>query len=94
MFAAEKSGRSYRTPVNVFRTRDGFAVALTYGPDAEWVRNVSAAGGALFRSRGKTAQVSNPRIVHDESRSYVPALVRVILARIHVEDFLLVDITA
>lgn len=86
-----KSGRSYRTPVNVFRTDDGFAVALTYGRDAEWVRNVSAAGGAVIRSRGKTVPVSNPRIVHDQSRSYVPAFVRLILARVHVDDFLLLD---
>jgi deazaflavin-dependent oxidoreductase (nitroreductase family) len=88
-----KSGRSYRTPVNVFRTDDGFAVALTYGRDAEWVRNVTAAGNAVIRSRGRTAPVSNPRIVHDESQSYVPALVRLILSRLHVDDFLLVDAT-
>jgi deazaflavin-dependent oxidoreductase (nitroreductase family) len=86
-----KSGRSYRTPVNVFRTGDGFAVALTYGRDAEWVRNVSAAGGAVIRSRGKTVPVSHPRIVQDESRSYAPAFVRLILARVHVDEFLLVD---
>ena len=30
----------YRTPVNVFRTKDGFRFALTYGRDAEWVRDL------------------------------------------------------
>jgi deazaflavin-dependent oxidoreductase (nitroreductase family) len=39
-----KSGRVYRTPVNVFPAPDGYTVALTYGADAEWVRNVVAAG--------------------------------------------------
>jgi F420H(2)-dependent quinone reductase len=40
-----KSGRVYRTPVNVFRTPEGFLIALTYGRESEWVRNVVAAGG-------------------------------------------------
>src|ERR1700681_4045004 len=40
-----KSGRLYRTPVNVFRAPDGFLIALTYGRDSEWVRNVVSAGG-------------------------------------------------
>src|ERR1700750_2153566 len=84
-----KSGRSYQTPVNVFRTDDGFAVALTYGSDAQWVRNVLAAGTAVIRSHGRSVPVDHPRIVHDESRRYVPAGVRIMLGRLHVDDFLL-----
>src|SRR6202040_28441 len=38
-----KSGRVYRTPVNVFRAPQGFLIALTYGRDSEWVKNVVAA---------------------------------------------------
>src|SRR5690349_19014090 len=40
-----KSGRRYRTPVNVFRETDTFLIALTYGRDSGWVKNVLAAGG-------------------------------------------------
>src|SRR5215467_3082279 len=40
-----RSGRLYRTPINLFRTADGFLIALTYGRDSEWVQNVLAAGG-------------------------------------------------
>src|ERR1700686_3590454 len=39
-----KSGRVYRTPVNIFRAPDGFLIALTYGRESEWVKNVMAAG--------------------------------------------------
>ena len=85
------SGRVYRTPVNVFRTEDGFAIALTYGRDAEWVRNVLAADGATVVSRGKATPVGRPRIVHDETRGYVPGPVRAILGRLDVDDFLLVE---
>ena len=44
-----KSGKVYRTPVNVFRAPEGFLVALTYGRESEWVKNVVAAGGARLR---------------------------------------------
>ena len=33
-----KSGKLYRTPVNVFRAPEGFLIALTYGRESEWVR--------------------------------------------------------
>src|SRR6266436_9363468 len=46
-----KSGRLYRTPVNVFREPDGFLVALTYGRDSGWVKNVLAAGGCQIETR-------------------------------------------
>ncbi|MFG1711043.1 nitroreductase family deazaflavin-dependent oxidoreductase [Nonomuraea sp. M3C6] len=40
-----RSGRSYKTPVSIFRRPDGYVAALTYGPDRDWVKNVIAAGG-------------------------------------------------
>jgi hypothetical protein len=44
-----KSARVSRTPVNVFRVPEGFLIALTYGRESEWVKNVLAAGGASLR---------------------------------------------
>lgn len=41
-----RSGRAYTTPVNVFRTAEGYAVALTYGAESDWVKNVEAADAA------------------------------------------------
>src|SRR5690606_5413410 len=38
-----RSGREYRLPLNVFRSGDTFVFALTYGSNADWVRNVMAA---------------------------------------------------
>src|ERR1700674_5012745 len=49
--AGRKSGRLYRTPVNVFREPDGFLIALTYGRECEWVRNVLATGGCQLETR-------------------------------------------
>ena len=46
-----KSGKVYRTPVNVFRASNGFIIALTYSSQSEWVKNVLAAGGCNPNSR-------------------------------------------
>lgn len=56
-----KSGRVYRTPVNVFREPDGFLIALTYGRDSEWVRNVLAAGRIPERLEKATHMVESRR---------------------------------
>lgn len=85
-----KSGRVYRTPVNVFRRPGGFVIALTYG-GGDWVDNVLAAGEAQIRTRGHSHHVANPRVVTDPARAAVPAAVRAVFGRIHVDDFLHVD---
>ena len=55
-----KPGKLYRTPVNVFREADGFLIALTYGRECEWVKNVLAAGGCELETRGVRYQLSAP----------------------------------
>lgn len=83
-----RSGRSYRTPVNVFRTDQGYVIALTYGPDADWVRNVIAAGGCELELRGRAVRLTEPRLLHDERRGQVPWLPRRMLTIAGVSDFL------
>ena len=83
-----KSGRQYRTPVLVFRRGDRIIVALTYGSDAQWVQNVLAAGGCELETEGRVLQLSHPRLLHDEQRSNMLALVRLILGALKVSDFL------
>ena len=46
-----KSGKVYRTPVNVFRAPNGFVIALTYSSQCEWAKNVLAAGGCELQTR-------------------------------------------
>src|SRR2546422_108734 len=88
-----RSGRTYHTPINVFRRPDGYIVALTYG-QGDWVKNVLASGDAQIRSRGRTHPVDNPRVVNDPTRSGLPLPVRGILSVLKVDDFLLVDDSA
>ena len=86
------SGRRYRTPVNAFAAPDGgYTLALTYGPDSQWVRNVLAQGGCFLEATGRRVELRNPRVVHDPSRRLVPAPVRPVLGLLRVDDFLELD---
>jgi deazaflavin-dependent oxidoreductase (nitroreductase family) len=83
-----RSGRTFRTPVNIFRADDGYVIALTYGPGSDWVRNVVAANGCDVIMRGRTAHLSDPEIVHDPRLRRVPAVTRPILGAFRVTDVL------
>jgi deazaflavin-dependent oxidoreductase (nitroreductase family) len=83
-----KSGKVYRTPVNVFRAPEGFLIALTYGRESEWVKNVQAAGGCQLETRGVRRLLSAPTIVHDPTRRRFPLLVRMVLRLIGATDFM------
>jgi deazaflavin-dependent oxidoreductase (nitroreductase family) len=83
-----KSGRVYGTPVNVFPAPEGFLIALTYGRECEWVRNVIAAGGCKLETRGVQYQLSSPTIVHDPIRRRFPFPVRIVLRLIGADDFM------
>jgi deazaflavin-dependent oxidoreductase (nitroreductase family) len=80
--------QEYRAPVLVFRRDDGFVIALTYGPETDWVKNVLAQGGCALETRGRTVQLTRPRLVHDEERRAMPPVIRGMLAVGHVDDFL------
>jgi deazaflavin-dependent oxidoreductase (nitroreductase family) len=83
-----KSGKVYRTPVNVFRAPEGFLIALTYGRECEWVRNVVAAGACQLETRGVQCQLSSPTIVHDATRRRFPIPVRIVLRLIGANDYM------
>ena len=84
------SGRVYETPVNVFRTDQGFVFALTYGR-ADWVQNVMAAGSAKVRTLRNTHDIGNPRIVSAPEHADLPFLPRKVLKAIDVPEELHVD---
>jgi deazaflavin-dependent oxidoreductase (nitroreductase family) len=86
--AGRRSGRPYRTPVNVFRSGPRYVIALTYGVESDWVKNVLAARGCDLVTRGHRHRLTAPAIVHDERRRLVPAPVRPILRLLRVGDFL------
>ncbi len=88
-----KSGKTFRTPLWAFRRQDGFVIALTYGPEADWVRNVISAGGCELETRRRRYQVGDPRVYRDENATDMPAFIRFMLRRvIKAPEFLSVDV--
>jgi deazaflavin-dependent oxidoreductase (nitroreductase family) len=83
-----KSGKVYRTPVNVFPVSEGFLIALTYGRESEWVKNVVAAGGCQLETRGVRYLLSAPTILHDPTRRRFPFVVRAMLGILGANDFM------
>ena len=67
-----KSGRVYRTPLTVFSTADGVAIMLTYGPDRDWLKNITAAGLRAVAVRQRCGSVA-PGVISD---SYGPQCCR------------------
>jgi deazaflavin-dependent oxidoreductase (nitroreductase family) len=58
-----KTGRVYRTPVAARRSGDGFIIALAFGAQVDWYRNLVAAGGGTIRWRGHLYTVAMPERV-------------------------------
>lgn len=83
-----KSHREYHTPVMVFRRGNQFVIALTYGREAQWVQNVLAAKGCQLETGGRTVQLAEARIFHDDERQHMPGFVRLFLGILNVSDFL------
>ena len=83
-----RSGRTYETPVNVFRDGGRYVFALTYGPESDWVRNVLAAGGCRMRTRRKTIELRDPLRFADARREVVPPPAKWVLGLIDVDQFM------
>lgn len=58
-----RSGRTYSTPVVAKLTTNGIIIPLPYGPDADWCRNLRAAGHGTLTLQGAEYAVENPAIV-------------------------------
>jgi deazaflavin-dependent oxidoreductase (nitroreductase family) len=83
-----KSGKVYRTPVNVFPASNGFIIALTYSSQSEWVQNVLAAGGCELKTRGKEYRLSTAKVVRDATRRRFPIPVRAVLRIVGADEYM------
>lgn len=58
-----KSGKAYETPITAMPTADGFLIALPYGPNTDWLKNVLAQGSTVLVHEGITHRVDEPEVV-------------------------------
>ena len=89
-----RSGRAYRTPVFAFAYRAfptepvRVVLALTYGPDVDWVRNVDAAGEFVLERRGEEYRVEDlRRATGEEGLRLLPGWTSAVLRRTGVDEF-------
>lgn len=94
--SGRRSGRTYRTPVMAFReSTDGFVIALTYGPDTDWVRNVLGAGKCDLKRGGGTLNLVAPRLIEvSDPPEDLPRLVRWALRGLKVCAYLRMSLAA
>ena len=71
-----KSGRTYRTPVSAIVSKGRVAIALAYGDQTDWVRNLMAAGGGELVRAGRTFALKRPQIVTAKERKLLPRRAR------------------
>jgi hypothetical protein len=57
------SDRRYRTPVIAFRIHNGYLIALPYGAERDWVKNVGSAGSCTLERFGRQLALTNPRLL-------------------------------
>ncbi len=72
-----KSGKTYENPIWVRRAPDGFIIVLTFGPGADWLRNLQAADrGTLYWH--KREYVFQPPVFVDAktANAALPALIK------------------
>ena len=82
------SGTSYQTPVNAWRHDDSIVVALTYGPEVDWLKNAKAAEESVIVMDGQEIRVGRPSAIStDSGKALVPGTVARILGLISVDEF-------
>jgi deazaflavin-dependent oxidoreductase (nitroreductase family) len=76
------SGRTFRTPMNVFRKDDDYYFFLTYGSDVQWVKNVLAVRSCSIETRGRVVELVEPELITDPELRPAPPHVRFVEGRI------------
>jgi deazaflavin-dependent oxidoreductase (nitroreductase family) len=77
-----RSGKPYETVIMVWPMGEGFVIALTYGPEVDWYRNLRASGHGTLLWHGRVYAVGNPEPIDVKTAlpAFPPAL-RPILRR-------------
>ena len=83
-----RSRRRYRTPLLVLRRGDDVVIALWYGSNVHWVRNVVAAGGCELETGGRKLRLADPAIWEDPTRSVLPLPLRWAGALVGLTEFI------
>jgi deazaflavin-dependent oxidoreductase (nitroreductase family) len=80
-----RSGKVFHTPVVVKRTGDGFIVPMPWGEGTDWFRNLTAAGEAVIRWKGRDYPVVQPEVIDvSDAKPYFSAFQQAGMNRFHI----------
>lgn len=90
-----RSGKSYETVIWVWPLAEGFVIALTYGPEVDWYRNIRAAGGGTLFWHKRVYAIDRPQPIDASAALQAfPAVIRSLLQRAGQHDFIWMKATA
>ena len=83
-----RSGRPYETTIMVQPLGEDFVIALTYGPEVDWYRNLQASGQGTLLWHGRTYTIGKPEAMDRSiALSAFPMPQRLILRRLGTRHF-------
>jgi deazaflavin-dependent oxidoreductase (nitroreductase family) len=83
-----RSGKPYETTLMVWHLGEGFVIALTYGANVDWYRNVVAAGGGTLLWHGRVYAIGKPEPIDARTAlTAFPAFFRFVLGRTGTHEF-------
>ncbi len=84
-----RSGKPYETPIIAFPTTEGFVIALTYGPEVDWYRNIRAAGRCRIQWHGKVYEINKIEPLEAKTAlTYLPGLFQTVLGLVGLRDYI------
>jgi deazaflavin-dependent oxidoreductase (nitroreductase family) len=88
-----KSGQVYRIPIIAEPVQGGFVIAMTYGKEVDWYKNVMAKGGCGLRWKNEDYELVQPELIDPEAGlTAFPAVMRSGLRAAGVKDFLRLEV--
>ncbi len=83
-----RSGKQYETPIMVEPMGDNFVIALTYGPEVDWYRNLLATGHGTLLWHRKAYTIKQPEAMAKETALQAfPPFFRLVLGRLGTQHF-------
>lgn len=90
-----KSGRFYVTPLWAVPAGNAFLIAMPFGADADWTKNLIAAGEGTLQRHGVRHRVGNPRVVPAaDVLTELPLANRLVSEALDIQHFMRVDLLA
>ena len=87
------SGKTYHTPLDAHRTKNGFVFILMYTAESDWVKNVMAAGSAQLEIVDEKWDLTSPRLISlAEAQQVVSAETNLQPGRVKGIEYLQMDI--